>query len=299
LKARYHYFIDSVKDNHMANYDYWNAKIAGKEATAFIDQPELGWYRMRQEKNGVPVPVHIFEEFDGTIVAQVGTSLLIDHRAAETWNRCCDQPITRAEYERVAKDGLPWSDIDASLMDRPGIGHNQPVELTPLETFKDQIASALAGVDEYKTIASDEQAARAQTKRARLLELSKNADEQRKKEKAPWLATAQQIDGRWLPTINSASEAATAIRLAMQAWEDSKRAAAPKEYAPAPIKGAVGRAASVKVVPVVEIVDQLKVYKHFAGHEAVVRVLIDLAQDAFDHGTKVPGIKIQQKAQVR
>jgi hypothetical protein len=287
-------------------YAYWRGRQAKLDPPpqANPDNPQPGFYRMRKEKNGIPVPVAVYLDKPSAdphskeeIVVRVGPGAeapeFIGHRANELWNSFYNNDISEEEYRRVAEEGQPWSDID------PGIGHNLQVGTPQLETLRDEIASALAGIDDYKSITSDEQSTRAQTKRARLLELSKQADGERETEKAPHLLASRAVDERWMPLIRDAKNGAALIRVAMEAWEDSKHKAAPKDYAPAPIKGAVGRAASVTTAPMVEIVKQDLVYKFFKEDPQVVSLLASLAQKAVDRGVKVPGTKIQQKAKIR
>lgn len=68
---------------------------------------------------------------------------------------------------------------------------------------------------------------------------------------------------------------------------------------PAPIKGAYGRAATVRTKHVAVIVDQDAVYAAFKGRDEVKALLLKLAQQAIDAGHDVPGVTKEETALVR
>lgn len=72
--------------------------------------------------------------------------------------------------------------------------------------------------------------------------------------------------------------------------------------APAPssqIRGASGRAASVSVVNVVTIDDELEVYKFLAGDPDLTALLLKTAQQKTDAGITVPGTHTTEKSKVK
>jgi hypothetical protein len=71
---------------------------------------------------------------------------------------------------------------------------------------------------------------------------------------------------------------------------------------PAPaaqIKGASGRAASVRTKKVVTKIDLLKAWEQFGGMPEVYNLLMNLAQRSVDAGIPTPCATVEEKADVR
>jgi hypothetical protein len=240
--------------------------------------------------------------------------------------------LDRTVAQQVAQDNERAA--EAAEDERLGIGGNNPPDEAAL--LKEQIESALPGAAQYAKIEDDETLAKAQSLRSRLLELSGAADKKRKTLKAPHEAEAKAVDAKWMPLVKLAKETADKIRDAMSAWETAKlrrqraaeeaerqriaeenrkaaeEAAAnnqptpPVEPLPPPpptqptaIKGAYGRAASVKPRLVAVIVDQDKAYQHFKAIPELKQVIQTLAQRQVDAGHKdIPGVSSEEQARV-
>lgn len=313
-----------------ASYEYWSNALAGNFGPVHDSDPQPGFYRKRAFKAGAFLPAAIFEH-DGSIVA------LVDGKAAdasEIWTYVCQHPIAEQSY-RDKMDGRPWPDEDASVTASIALappGHNNP-PTDEAEVMRGQIEAAAKGVDDYAQIADDGAAAKAQSLRSRLLELSGDADKKREAEKKPHLEAGRDVDAKWQPLVKSAKAAADKIRSALNAHETRKanEAAAVARKAeevrraelaemlaknpqapvvmpqptpapaPAPttaIRGAYGRAATVKAVKVATVKDQDAAYAFLKAHKEMVELIALLAQRAVNAGYDVPGVEVTEERKV-
>lgn len=313
------------------SYDYWQNALSGNFGAVHDGDAQLGFYRKRARRGGPFVPVAIFEH-GGEIVA------LVDGRkadAAEIWTYCCENPVPEDWYRAVER-GEPWPDVDASLAAPPPAGHNNP-PTDEAEILQEQIEAASAGVKDYETIGDDVKAAKAQSLRSRLLELSRDADKRRDALKRPHQEAGKAIDDRWQPLVKAAKAAADVIAKAIGAHETRKANAAAEaqrkadeerrrqeqeaakaaalgkpapdpppavEPPPAPlpatsIKGGYGRAANVKVVKVVTaIIDEGALFGFLKTHPEMRDLMLKLAQRGVNAGHDVPGITVTEERKV-
>ncbi|WP_037076153.1 hypothetical protein [Neorhizobium vignae] len=312
------------------------SKIGSKDLPVHDSDPQQGYFRVRYGKDKPFEPVAIWNEDGVWLAYRSGREV----KAEDIWTSCCRHPISHAAYE-AAIDGKGWPDDDATVAAQvkppePGIGDNSgPVD--EAETIKDQIEAALKGMTAYDKITDDETAAKALSLRNRLNELSGQADKIRVKQKEPHLEAGKAVDAKWQPLVKSAKAGADKVRDAIGSWETEKyqrqqaalrkaeeerRAAeeaarqaapnaevieapppvaAPVEVAPAPIRAAYGKAASVSMKTVVKDVTDWKALAiYMSEHPVMQDTLRTLAQRALDAGrTNVPGITTEQKAAVR
>lgn len=308
----------------MADYTYWQNALKGSFGPVHDSDPQPGFYRRRTRKGGPFVPVAIWEHEGKIVAVQDGKHA----DAAEIWTYVCQNPIPEDWYHGKMNDGV-WRDEAPAVAAEATMGHNQgPTD--EAEILKEQIESASAGVKQYEKIDSDESAAQAQSLRARLNELSGEADKKREDAKKPHLDAGKAIDAKWQPLVKAAKAGADAIRAALSGWETEKynrqqeerrkaeeaqrkaeeKAAKAGKPAPAPppppepapeatqIKGAYGKAASVKVVKVVTVTDQDAAYKFLRTHPELVSLIAKLAQRGIDAGYDVPGVRIEEQRKV-
>lgn len=310
------------------SYEYWSNALAGNFGPVHDSDPQCGFYRKRAYKAGPFLPVAIFEH-EGKIVA------LTDNKpvdANEIWTYVCQHPVAEQWY-RDKIDGKPWPDEDATVTASIAeVGHNNPPQ-DEAEIMREQIDAASKGVADYAEITSDETAAKAQSLRSRLLELSGEADKKREAEKKPHLEASRNVDAKWQPLVKSAKAAADKIRAALSAHETRKANAAaevarkaeearkaalaemlaknpqapvvvPKieplpQVAPTTtIRGAYGRGASVKVVKVATVEDYDEATTYFRNDPEYRAVIDKLAQRAVDAGYTVPGVSVKEERKV-
>ena len=294
---------------------WWQQALANpKNIGPVTTTPEWGYYKTRF-KNGPWLPVAIWQKDGEWMALRDGKPVPAD----EVWTYCCGHPITVEAYE-MALTGNGWADDDPTVASM--IGHNVGDDL---EAIRDQIASASIGAEAYMTIASDDQAAKAQSLRARMNELAGTADKAREKLKKPHLEAGKAIDKDWMPVIRDAKAIADALRREIEAYqtlklleqrrleaerrreEEAARRAGEEVVAPPPpppiedkVKGTYGRAASVGVETVVaEVTDQDALYQYMRDRPELVACLTDLARRAVKSGrTDIPGIRTEERAKI-
>lgn len=311
-----------------ATYDYWNNALKGEFGPVHDGDCQPGFWRKRKSRGGPFVPVATWEQ-DGKIIALVDGAA---EDASSLWSYICRYPVTEEAY-RACVAGEPWPDEDVSVtasIAPPPAGDNNPPQ-DEAEVLKAQIDAASANAAEYAEIADDDTAAKAQSARARLNELSGQADKKREAEKKPHLEAGKSIDAKWQPLVKAAKAAADGIAKALSAHETRKaRAAAeqqrkveearqaalrealskhpeaplPVEVAapPAPvqatIRGAYGRAASKKEIKIATVTDQDAAYGFLKANAEIVAVIAKLAQKSVDAGFTVPGVTVTTEIKV-
>lgn len=329
---------NSLKGNAMYDYSYWHNALAGNFGPVHEGDAQPGFYRKRASKGGPFLPVAIWEA-DGKLIATVDGK---QADAADIWSHVCDKPVTEEAF-RNRSEGGAWPDEDESVtrsLAPPPAGHNAPPQ-DEADTLAAQIEAASANAKEYEDIRDDGVAAKAQSARSRLNELSRDADKIREAQKKPHLEAGKNIDAKWQPLVKAAKAAADAIAKALGAHETRKFQAAeavrlkaeaerqklieaerqraleaspvtgpqavlpvelpppsPEPVAAQPIRGAYGRAATVKVVKIATVEDYDEATTYFRNN-AEYRALIDkLAQKAVDAGYTVPGVKVTEERKV-
>jgi len=283
----------------MTDYTYWQNALNGKFGPVHEGDAQPGFYRKRTRREGPFVPVAIWHDGE-KMVAVVGGK---PADPSAIWTFVCQHPITEAEFRKVEAGGQ-WSDMDEGIAEHADRRNSDAAD--PAEALKDQIDGALERLADYATIATDEQVAKAQSLRARLNELSREADKNRKDEKEPHLEASRAVDAKWQPLVKSAKSGADQVAKAMSAYETEKlraqreaqrkaeeearkreeaeRAAKdagepvpatpepPQPEDPAPqvettIRGGYGRAAAVKTVKVATVTDQDAAYAYGPVHD--------------------------------
>ncbi len=303
----------------MTSYDYWQNALAGNFGPVHEDSPQPGFYRKRTGKSAGYVPVAIWVDGPGGIECLVDGA---ERDASEVWTYCCPHPITEEQYHARINTGK-WHDEDAAVT--ASLGHNQPDQA---DSIKDQIDAALKGVADYGAITSDETAAKAQSLRSRLLELSRDADKHRETLKRPHFEAGKAVDELYQPLVKAAKSGADTIAKELSAHETRKarieadRLAAERKrlaeeqakHAPigapepapepmpipvaAPIKGAYGRAAAVKIVKVAKVVDQDAAYAALKSQPDLAALIQKLAQKLVDAGFSVAGVEVTEERKV-
>jgi hypothetical protein len=323
---------------------FWQAALKnpseiGKSLPVHDGDARQGYWRAKnRDKTFDPVAIFYPEGSDTLIAYRAGREVKPD----EIWSWCCRYPVTFEAYNNAVA-GKGWPDDDAVVAAQiappaPTIGDNSG-EVDDSEKLKDQIDAAIKGVDAYAQITDDETAAKAQSLRNRLNELSGEADKKRDALKRPHLDAGTKIDKTWMPLVKNAKAGADKVKAAMEAWETEKLrqrreeerrqqedlrkqqeaalAAAPVSGDPEPIAAPVpepptvaaptsirasyGKAASVKATVVVdEVTDWAKLAVYMSSHEECRTLLRQLAQRALDAGrTNIPGITTTEIAKVR
>ncbi|MDJ1632290.1 hypothetical protein [Rhizobium rhizogenes] len=334
--------IGALASKIVDRWSWWRAALKnpaaiGKTLPVHDGDAQQGYYRAKnRDKTFDPVAIFYPEGSDDLVAYRSGREV----RADEVWSFCCRYPVTFEAYT-AATEGKGWPDDDATVAAQikapePGIGDNSaPVD--EAETINDQIENALKGMTAYEKITDDETAAKAQSLRNRLNELSNDADKKRDALKRPHLDAGTAIDKKWMPLVKNAKAGADRVKTAMEAWETEKlrlrreqerkkaeedRIAAEKaaanhpgetavieapapvsrvEAAPAPIRATYGKSASVKATIIVDqVTDWPALAVYMSNHQECQELLRKLAQRALDAGREnIPGITTTEAAKVR
>lgn len=221
-------------------FENWRKRLAGdKSVMTYETEPDPGYYRMPIterthgggfKKVGWHAVAFWFE--DDALFCRVGTRIpLVAAQSYEVWLKAVRYPITEELYFDVVDHGAPWPDMPheppaqpapsgeaaealAALTGSeftPGPGHNNP-PADPLAAMREQIESAI-GAANGLPLTTQAEADVVQSHRSRLNELSNNADNHRKVEKAPHQQAADAVDAKYMPLVKSAKAAADALRV--------------------------------------------------------------------------------------
>jgi hypothetical protein len=317
-------------------WEWWQLAVAGtkeigsSDLPIHADMPHTGYYRTKRIGGGL-VPVAIWKDVNGDWIGLVDGDLVDDRKVRAGWVWYAKRPVTQAEYDTAVATGT-WPDVDAAAAPQPvaqtsvappPMGDNLPPNES--EILKDQIETAKSGVARYAAIADDVTAGKAQSLRARLLELAREADKKREELKKPHFEAGKAVDLEWQPIIKDAKAGAALIASALSAFETEKwRAAeaerreadeerrrseakgkpAPPPYeepAPLPttVRGGYGRAASIKVVKVVtEVTDWNLLFAYIKDTPSLQVKMIEIAEHLVKNGHTVPGVKIEEQRRV-
>lgn len=304
----------------MADYNYWRTALEKPELLKdkqlkITSDPCLGFYRDR-----FGAPIAIFYDEEGVLVILKDGEDILRDRYADVWLSAAQRPVTE-DWFRAYEETGQWPDVDeglAGMGDNIRAGMDEPEQI---ELLNDEVRK-------YGQISDDETAARAQSLRARLLELGGIVDKKREAMKAPHLKAAREIDDAWMPPVKMARKAADTLKALVEGWETLKRRrireaaeaaerarleaeaanAPPPEPAPAPVpepksqvRPGAGRAAAVREKLMVVGIEDLKLAFESVGlRPSVHQAMRKEAQAAIDAGAEsVPGFTTELQAFIR
>jgi hypothetical protein len=287
-------------------YAYWEKALADPKALhnrefKITTDPQSGFYRMWKTLE----PVAIWRDDEDAIVIVVHGEEIDPVDFEETWLRCAKYPVTEEAYHHV-RSGAVWPDLDEGVA---AIGHNRRRGDDPESLIDEMVAAA----DAYgQEITDDDEAKRAISLRAALLEQHNKLDKVREAAKAPHLKAAREVDEVYMPTVKLAKKTADMLRGLVEAFETRKRQALREaearrnvQDAPLPepldqIRTGYGKAASVRdklvVTGITNFATATEAYRH---HPGLTEALIRLAQADADQGLQKPGFKVETRAIVR
>lgn len=185
-------------------YSFWRDALAGKRVVISTNDPQPGYYSMKSGRDGTKLPVAIWRK-NGELVCRVGNEMRDPH---DVWTWCAERPVTKEAAKQAFQTGSWPGDVP--------IGHNSGT-LTLEEEIGDTAAQAIAWLSKTP-IADKTTSDMAANWRAKLLDLSKKADKQREAEKAPHLAASREVDAKYKPWIERATDAANKLRDALTQW---------------------------------------------------------------------------------
>ena len=162
------------------SYTYWRNALQGQLGPIHENDPQCGYYRMRWRRGGEWIPVAIFREDDGEVLALCKGEM---KDAFEVWTWCCRYPVDYEVYRAVAEEGKPWPEdsfiggladpaamgpypttVNPSPAPLPTIGHNSS-GVTEAEGLLEEIDAlnylSSNWLDEIGTVSSQSDADRA------------------------------------------------------------------------------------------------------------------------------------------
>ena len=228
-------------------YQWWRDAVAGNPGP-ISDIPMCGYFKLRGGKNQPFQPVAIWRK-DDNLVCRVADKM---RDPMEVWLWAAKNPVTKEDAKVAFETGSFPGDI-------PSMGHNSGALSLP-EEIADAVQSALDWL--RKTKISDKTSAdMAANFRARLLDLSKQADKQRDAEKRPHLEAGRAVDAKYKPVIDEADNAASALRDALTVWmraeesrqsaeAEARRKSAEEEARKARVAAEAARQSAIAAMPV-------------------------------------------------
>lgn len=306
-------------------YAYWRAALRGiseNKATylptmydiAGPDNPQPGMYRMRPAKDAAKIPMQIWlVDKDGNAVHEWRAGLTVvgtidGHRVdskilADRWLFC--EPVTKTDFEHYKAHKM-W----------PGeIGHNSG-DLSLAEEITDFADTSTTWL--YKTGITDQTTAdQAANRRAKLLELAKQAASEEDARTRPLKEQIEAIKAEWRPLHDTAKKAADDLRDKLTVYmreQDAKRKAIaeaaqkaaaeaakalPGEDVPLPLLelqpvragGQRGRKAGLRTVTKYEVENIALVIAALAANAELHEAAATIARKLMKAGQAIPGMK--------
>ena len=224
------------------SYTYWRNALMGQFGPIHENDPQCGYYRMRWRRGGEWIPVAIFREDDGEVLALCKGEM---KDAFEVWTWCCRYPVDYEVYKAVAEEGEPWPEdvLVSGLADPtakspyppagnpspttlPTIGHNSS-GVTEAEGLLEEIEAlkylSSTWLEEIGTVSSQSDADRAANYAERFGMLETKAEALRTSAKRPILEEGRRIDAEWKPVIARASDNKAKMKKALEPYLLSER----------------------------------------------------------------------------
>lgn len=313
----------------MDHYEWYRDALAGKRPAIHDGQPQCGYFKRRNGKDGPWIAAAIWKSGEST-QCRVGKTMA---DATTEWTWLAKNPITEAEARHFFTEGR-WPSEDAPIA---GIGDNRPSD--PFEALKFDIEAELEAARDLAKggVFSKEQADRFGNRIGALRDLGTKAEKTRTEEKEPHLNAGRAVDAKYGPMVKKVDAALKHLRKMVGDWmaaEEAKQRAAQQEAEkarreaeaarlkaeqdaaaanlPPPVEaelpplpevhavkvqagGVTGRAVSLRTVKRCVVTDHKKALKKFADHEEVVALVAKLAERALKAGTVVPGAELVEE----
>ena len=233
--------MSAAKQDTRDRYSWWRNALKGVDQEIHEDQPNCGFYRSRRKDGGFD-PVAIWWDRDTYKALRAGQRA--DAYALWTW--VCRNPVSEAEYRKVADQGGEWSDAPPPLA---VAGHNLPEDpaerLRILLREEQQTWKAWIG---QGPIADEDRAAAAAALVKRWSETGDEAEKTRVKLKKPHDDAAKAVQQTWKPIVDGFAVLVSQGKRACDDFLREKAAAAREEARQQALAAAAGAAPA----PVVE-----------------------------------------------
>lgn len=212
-------------------WGWWKTAVRAKaEGGAFpaINEttPQAGFYFRKASRQGGRIPVCIYRDSDGDIVARQGCKA--EHRvvpAGEVWTWVAENVVTREAYVHAWEKAV-WEDGSPTVAPGLPAGSNLPVD--PFERLKaevdDKLESAAVWIKAHPKVESKVDCDYAANLNRELLALHKQADKLHEAEKAPHLEKCREIDAKFKfrPTVKATADSLKRLFEAFMVAEDRR-----------------------------------------------------------------------------
>lgn len=279
-------------------YKWWQNALLGLFGPITEAMPQSGFYRCNGE------PVAIWRE-RADVYCVVGAEYK-EHDPVEIWVKCARFPVSEDAYNARIETGK-WPGDMTPAGQLPPSDHNRPPAALQggsldLEAAEQWLAGHASITDQ---VAADEAA----NMRAALLEMSKKADGQREKEKAPHMAACRQIDAKWAPAVRKPKELADRLRAMLTAWLNSQKAVKVEQAATAIAQGAEparvdiapraggarGKRAALRTEKIAVVEDMRALVLALVDHPEITELAYRIANRSAKNGVPLPGTKIDER----
>lgn len=320
----------------MADYTYWQRALAGNFGPVHDSDPQPGFWRKRTHRAGPFTPVAIWED-GGKMVALVNGkeadaselwTYVCRYPILESWyhDKVAGRPWP--DEDKFVNDSFVPPMGDNGPPDDTELLKGQiDAAAAGAEDYRDILTDETASKAQSLRSRLLELSGEADKKREALkkpfFEAGKAVDAKFQPLVKAAKAAADAIrdalgahETRKARAAEAERKAAEEIRIKAEREATKARAAAelagkpvpapaappqPPEPTPAPvaaIRGAYGRAASIKLVRVAKVTDQDALYTGLRTHKELIELMAKLAQRATDAGITLPGVEIEEQRKV-
>jgi hypothetical protein len=219
-------------------YAWWLAVLAGENPEIHEDEPQPGFYRIRDKGQLLPVAIWWHGETDEAgepegdqkLVCLIGQEEVDplglwgqekSSNPMSVWLRAAKSPVTEEAY-RMALESGRWPD-DAPEPARGSVmGDNLPEN--PVERILAEIAGEEEIVEEFlaKPVEAQEEADKVGPWAKRIGDIAKRAEDLRVAEKQPFLDGGRAVDEKWRLPIAKATELAKKLKAHLKPFLDKK-----------------------------------------------------------------------------
>jgi len=192
-------------------FSWWREAIKGNHGPVSADNPQCGYFKIRQRKDGPWSPVAIFHNADG-LVCRVGNE---KRDPLDVWTYAANSPIAK-DIAKTAFETGRFPDEPEPLEQRSNMP-SDPFEAMKVE-IEDRAAQAEQWLKDRPEIKSQQDCDLARNMQAQLIKLGKQADADRDAEKRPHMEAANAVQAKFAPLLDVARTWAVHLRTAYEAF---------------------------------------------------------------------------------
>lgn len=305
---RYDYITEAGKTVTQDTRDpwlWWQNALVGKRAPIDVNEPETGYYRVRDKRSEQFSPVaYWLDSKTGKPRCHVNGADLNEQRALELWPYASRRPVTAEAYQERLRTGK-WPDENSAV-----IGHNKmPMGNDPVD-INDRIEDLAREAEQLIAAGpaqSDEEANQASDLAQTFGELEGKISRLHKEEKEPFLEAGRTVDRKWFGLRDRAAELKRRLKAAVitpfltrkhQETENAEARAVLSGGDPAALPevrltaGTSKRSTALRTFLRAEIEDKAKLLDALKDHPEVVACIQAIADAAAKKKLALPGCRV-------